>query len=334
MVLAPFTGARAEDQKYLVYIANSYNPETFGWTADVNAGILSGFETQGLQQGVHYEIVSETMDALVKSSESEKQSEATRILKDIQEKKPDLVLTTDDDALQWVGLKITDIPVVFNGVNGVPTKYLASPLLDSIEKPGHNITGVYQITYFRQSLEFIQQLVPDAKTFAVITDTTTTGSALLEEIASQVDTLPLTLKDTLVSAEFADWKRKIQEWQKTVDCLFLFTSNAVKDENGDMMRSAEVAAWINEHSTLPDTVPWASQVQDGALVSASDSGELQGVHTALLATEILNGADPGNLAIVVPPNGVPVLNGQRAEKLGLTIPEELLTMFIEAGQIF
>jgi ABC-type uncharacterized transport system substrate-binding protein len=329
MVLAPFTGVRAEDKKFLVYIVNSYNPETFGWTAEEDAGILTGFETQGLKQGVHYEIIRETMDALVKSSEDEMKSEAARILADIKEKQPDLVMTTDDDALQWVGLEIDEIPVVFNGVNGVPTKYLASPLLDSVEKPGHNMTGVYQITYFQQSLEFIQQLVPDAKTFAVITDTSTTSFALLEDIKSQADTLPLTLQDTLVSAKFTDWKRKIQEWQDTVDCLFLFSNNAVEDENGEVMPAANVTAWLQEHSTLPDTAPWAYQVQDGVLVSASDSGELQGVYSALLATEILNGANPGDLAIVTPPNGVPVLNGARVEQLGLTIPEELLTVFID-----
>ena len=99
----------------LVYIVNSYNPETFGWTAEENTGILAGFEQQGLKQGVDYELESDTMDALVKSSKEEMRSEAARILADIKKKQPDIVMTTDDDALQWVGLEIDTIPVVFNG---------------------------------------------------------------------------------------------------------------------------------------------------------------------------------------------------------------------------
>ena len=232
------------------------------------------------------------------------------------------------------GLEIDDIPVVFNGVNGVPEKYLASPRLDSIEKPGHNITGVYQTTYFKQSLDFITQFAPDAKTFAVITDKVTTSFALLGDLEKQKESLPLEWTDTLVSEKFSEWQAKILEWQDQVDCLFIFSNNAVEDEHGTVMSPASVSAWIDEHSHLPDTTPWAYQVHDGALVSASDSGELQGVHAALLAAEILNGADPGTLSIVTPPNGVPALNGKRVEKLNLSIPEELLTVFIETGQVF
>ena len=216
----------------------------------------------------------------------------------------------------------------------MPTKYLNSPLLDSIEKPGHNITGVYQITYFHQSLEFIQQLAPDAKTFAVVTDNSTTSFALIEDITSQAAALPLTLQDTLVSSSFSDWKTNILAWQNTVDCLFILSNNAVEDENGQIMSSASIGAWIQQNSKLPDTCPWAYQVQEGILVSATDSGELQGIHAALLAAEILNGADPGSLPIIAPPNGVPALNGKRAETLNIQLPPELLTIFLETGQIF
>lgn len=334
IMLVPFVTEGAENSKYLVYIVNSYNPDTFGWTGEEVAGIITGFEKQGFKQGEHYEIITDHMDTLVKSSEEEMKAESARILADIKDKKPDIVITTDDDALKFVGLEIADIPVVFNGVNGVPERYLASPRLDSIAKPGHNITGVYQTTYFKQSLEFIQQLVPEAKTFAVITDKVTTSFALLGDIDKQRDDLPLEWKDTLVSEKFSEWQTKILEWQDKVDCLFVFSNSAVEDESGTVMSSGSVSAWIDEHSKLPDTSPWAYQVQEGILVSASDSGTLQGQYSALLAADILKGADPGSLAIITPPNGVPVLNGKRAEKLKLTIPPDLLSVFVDFGQIF
>ena len=223
---------------------------------------------------------------------------------------------------------------VFNGVNGEPVKYLSSPKLDSIEKPGHNVTGVYQTTYYKQSLEFVQQLSPEAKTFAVITDQTTTGSTLLEAFQKINADLPLEWKDTFVSKSFAEWQAKILAWQNSVDAIFMLSANGVEDDQGTVMSQDVVVQWIAENSKLPDTACWAFQVATGILVSATDSGELQGQYSAFMAADILNGTDPGSLAIMTPPNGVPALNGTRTEKLKMEIPADLLSVFIDFGQIF
>jgi len=324
----------AESKKNVVYIVNSYNPETFEWTKEEVAGIISGFEKKGMKKDVNYEIITDNMDALVKSSEKEMKKEADRILKDIKNKQPDIVITTDDDAFNWVGLEIDNIPVIFNGVNGIPLKYLTSPRLDSIEKPGHNITGVYQTTYFKQSLDLLKNFYPEAKTFAVITDKLTTSMALMEDIEKQKEHLPMQMKDSLLSEKFSEWKEKILEWQEKVDCLFVFSNNAVKDINGQNMSPKSVVDWLVENSRLPDTAPWAYQVKDGIFVSASDSGEEQGIHAAFMAAEVLNGAAPGSLSIITPPKGVPVINENRAKKLKTNIPEGALLNFIEFGEIF
>lgn len=321
-------------KKHHIFVVNSYNPETFGWTKEIFSGILDEFKKQGLEKGIHFEIVSDNMDALVKSSGEEKNREADRILNKIKQAKPDIIITTDDDALEFVGLKIDKIPVVFNGVNGEPGKYLTSPKLDSLDRPGHNITGVYQTTYFKQSLEFLRQLSPAAKTFGVLTDQTTTGLTILDSIKKIKDDLPLTWKDTFVSSSFSEWKTKIKEWQKSVDAVFMFSANSVKNDNGKTIPQDQVVQWIAENSKLPDTACWEFQVKPGILVSATDSGKLQGVHTAFLAIEIMNGTDPGSLSIITPPNGVPAMNGKRAEKLNLNIPPEVISVFVETGKIF
>lgn len=324
----------AADPIPLVYVVNSYDPQSFGWTQEEVDGVIKGLAQQGLEQGTHYRMVGDTMDAFVNASEAAMKAQGDRILADIKAKAPSLVITTDDDALQFVGLRVENIPVVFNGINGSPAKYLTSPKIDTLQKPGHNITGVYQTTYFKQSLEFIRSIRPEAKTFAAITDESTTGHALLGELEKVKGALPLELKDVLMSAKMSDWKAKITAWQNQVDCIFLLSGNAVTDENGNLMRHDQTMAWIAENSRLPDTCPWAFQVQDGILLSAADSGEQQGVYTAFLAAEILNGAEPGSLAIVTPPSGVPVLNSKRATKLDLNLPPDLVEIFVSSGRIF
>jgi hypothetical protein len=183
----------------IVYVATSYDPERFAWTRDVVGGIVQGFADSGLKQGVDYQMVSKTMAVLTHKTPKQMEARANQILADIRDRKPDLVITADDDALKWVGLKLDDMPVVFNGVNDDPGRYLSSDKIDSLKKPGHNLTGVYQTTYYKQSLLLAKKLVPSARTFATITDKTTTGKTLLNNLETVDDaSLPLKWKESFV----------------------------------------------------------------------------------------------------------------------------------------
>ncbi len=329
-----FCTTAAASSKPLVYIVNSYNPATFGWTQEIVDGFTKGLAQKGMVKNIHYTTATMNIDAFVNSSEAALEKVAGEILADIKAKQPALILTTDDDALHWVGLKIKNIPVVFNGVNGNPSHYLESPLLNSMDKPGHNVTGVYQTSYFKQSLDFLLKVKPDAKTYAVITDETTTGHALFDQFMEIKSTFLLTMKDKLISKDFGAWKEKIKSWQGNVDFMFLLSANAVND-GGKTIGQGEVGAWIAENSMIPDTCPWGFQVQSGILMAATDSGEQQGVYSADMAADILSGkAKPGEIAITTPEFGVPALNGTRAGKMNLDMPQDLLDAFVNSGQIF
>lgn len=318
----------------LIYIVDSYNIESFPWTREINQGIIAGLEDNGFKEGEGYRLIRATIDAYVNATPEKMEEQGLLILQDIELKQPDVVLTTDDDALQWVGLKVNDIPVVFNGVNGIPEKHLSSPQIDSIKKPGHNITGVYQTAYFQQSLVLLQKLSPGIETFAVITDNTTTGKTLLG-IFEQLDPsiLPFKWADTKASDSFPEWKQQITQWNDNVDALFLLSANAVRDESGNLMSSDDAVAWIAANSKIPSAACWAYQIPPGILVSATDDGVMQGVYSATMAAKILAGEHPGNLEIVTPPNGVPALNLVTANKLGISVPQDLMNLFIEDGII-
>ncbi len=330
-----FAPAMQFRDKPLLYIVDSYNPATFEWTRQINAGILAGLERGGLIEGENYQVVRDTIDAYVNATPSQMEAQGRRIFEDIQRRKPDLVLTTDDDALTWVGLKLKKIPVVFNGVNGDPRKYLASPQIESLEKPGHNITGAYQRTYFRQSLTLLKKLVPAARSFGVLTDKTTTSLTLVE-VLKQIDTqeLPMAWKETLVSEQFPKWQQALADWHGKVDAVYILSANAVKDGDGNLMTSDRALEWVAAHSRLPDTTLWAYQVRSGVLVSATDDGGKQGELSAVLALKILRGTNPGDLSITTPPNGVPALNLARAAALDIQVPQDLMALFIDQGVIF
>ena len=117
-----------------------------------------------------------------------------KIMRELDAFAPDIVLLGDDNATNYVGNQYIDggTPVVFWGVNGNPLKY---GLIDSIEHPGHNVTGVYQAGYLKEGVSWLTQLLPDVKTIAVLSDDSETGRAKakgLQRLAREGE-LPVTL---------------------------------------------------------------------------------------------------------------------------------------------
>ncbi|MEW5852268.1 MAG: ABC transporter substrate binding protein [Myxococcota bacterium] len=332
----PTTGSAAATAKTTaplrIYVANSYHAE-FSWTREMVGGFTRTLAEGGLVEGRDYVLHQGFMDAFSRPDEPSMRQAARPILREIAALKPGLVFTTDDDALRHVGLRLDDVPVVFAGINGVE-KYVGTGRVESLERPGHNLTGVYQTTYYRECISLLQKVVPSIKTFAVVADWTTTSQEQIKELQQILPTLSARLQETHVSDKLEEWQRFVLDLQDRVDAIFLLNANAVHDRSGRKVEPSEVYRWVANHSRLPDTSTWNEPVQSGILLSASDDAANQGHHAATLALRILDGESPGTLAVVTPPNGVPLLNLKRANALRLRLPQEIMNIFVEDGKIF
>ncbi len=195
-LFSPFEqGAMAQDvagpagaDKVRIMVVSSYHRE-YLWSQNSNKGVVTALlEFNYLDepsQGVTYTesdfvessraIVKKAwMDTKRKNSEQEMARALDRIVMEIDQFKPHLILLGDDNAGNYFGNHYMDgeIPVVFWGLNGTPFKY---GLLDSIERPGHNITGVYQAGHHLRAIKYLQQLVPGIKRIAVLSDNSPSG---------------------------------------------------------------------------------------------------------------------------------------------------------------
>lgn len=316
-----------------IYIAHSYNPDTYSWTGTIQKGIIQGFSKHGWKNGVHYKFIVNTLDSHIKNTNKEMVIEGKRIVEHIKFIKPDLVITTDDDALKYIGLKIKNIPVVFNGINAPISEYTKHPLINSQKTPGHNITGIYQTIYYNQTLKLLNQIDPKIKRFAVISDDTITGNSLLNYIKSQKSTLPLKWIDTFKSNKAQEWYTKLNEWKGKVDLIVTTTTSSILDHNARVIQSSDMFKLLVKKSSVPVSGNWKFQVQQGALASATDSGLQQGWFSADYAYSILNGKKPGNLPIITPTHGVPALNLLTLKKYKYKLSNQLKWMFFEKGVV-
>lgn len=238
---------------------------------------------------------------------------------------PDFIFLGDDAAAEYVGSIYldTEIPVVFWGLNNTPVKY---GLLDSIQKPGHNITGVYQSGYFKESIELLLRMFPDIKTFAILSDLSVTGRTNAKAIKSLArrNQLPLKLVETY-QAEYAEqWKAKALELQDKVDAFYVTHYGGLKNDSGGHASPKKMANWFIENIKIPEATQGIFVKKHELLCGTYDSGYSQAFEAVFMAHEILaNGKKPTTMAARTPERGTFMVNKKRADILGIKIIDEM-----------
>ncbi len=337
---APGQGApKKTPAKKRFVVVSSYHRE-YLWSQETNSGFCDAMRKAGFfdsaEQADEYTrndyvetpkvIVKKLwMDAKRKKSRKEKllaTEEITRIIKDF---KPTLIFLGDDDAAQYVGNQFldTNIPMVFWGINNTPVKY---GLVDSVEAPGHNATGIYQPGYYRESLVLLKRIVPSAKTFAILTDDTTAGRSHYKAIQylARQKLLPLTLVETVITGDYEQFKSRVLDLQTKVDAFFVAQYSGLRDKTGAYVTAYDVAAWYLTHVKIPETAEQGQFVKQGMLCGADDSGYNQGYDAVMVAADLLSrGASPATYPVRAPKHGALMVNRERASMLGIPLTPDL-----------
>ncbi len=118
------------------------------------------------------------------------EAQARIVLKKMGTWKPDVLVTLDDNAFRTVGLSLanTQIAIVFSGVNGQPEVYSRQVLfLNFREKPGHNVTGVYEKLHIADAIRVHSRMFPEMRELRIISDTSPTGQAISRQIRLELE---------------------------------------------------------------------------------------------------------------------------------------------------
>jgi PAS domain S-box-containing protein len=158
-----------QDQRNIL-VLHSYH-SSFQWNKEIQEGIKSGLQ----QSADRFHIQHEYMDSkrIFNESYKKKLSELYKIK--FPENSIDIIITTDDDALEFV-IKQGDtifpgIPVIFTGVNYIE-KYT--------ERLPHHITGVVENLEVPLTLTLALKLLPQTKNIYFVGDQSNTAIQLSE----------------------------------------------------------------------------------------------------------------------------------------------------------
>lgn len=323
----------ALDLKTRIAIVSSYHRE-YLWSQEtsrgVNAALLEFGYLDSPQQAETFlrdDTVESSravirklwMDSKHKSHPSELSHTMGRIIRELDEFQPQILLLGDDNAANYIGNYFidTELPVVFWGINGNPLKY---DLLDSLERPGHNVTGIYQAGYIKESVDLLKQLLPGVNSLAVLSDNSPTGRSKVKALEryARRGQLAIDLVATVMTNSFDTWKTRTLELQTQVDAFFISNHHTLKSASGATVDPMSVGAWYLRHIAKLDVSHEKQFVLEGILCAVDDSGFMQAYEAMKIAHRILaKGENPASIAVYAPPRGPFIVNLERAKQLGV-----------------
>jgi len=339
LCLLRVTSVDASGGKRRVFVVSSYH-KSYLWSQSTQKGLTEAMLFYGylenreqIQSFTKYDRIESAkaviekmwMNTKRKNSPREIARATFRIMQAITKFQPDLVMLGDDNAANYIGNQLLDtkIPVVFWGINGLPLKY---GLIESMDSPGHNITGVWQAGYHKESLELLHALVPDARTFAILSCDSVTSRAKIKQLQrlAKDGKLPLKIVATVSTNSFSEFKSRTLELADKVDAFFMLNHDTFRDDQGNHVGMLTVGKWYLENVKKPEASHEDQFVREGMLLTANDSGYNQAYKAFEMAYDILEqGLNPSRMRTITPPRGPLMVNRIRAEMLGITLDDKM-----------
>jgi len=224
-----------------------------------------------------------------------------------------------EDAV-WRPLRASNIPIVFNG--GAGPDPVRSGLVSSFNRPGGNITGMFPLTMLMgKHMELVRELVPDAKTIAVLV---TSQYNLAAELAKEEAREPAAALGVQLLFHMAGSEHEIEIAfaamnQHRAEALIVVTSPF-------FVTRAKLIASLAGRYRVPAIYPRREFAEEGGLMSygydVADGYRQLGVY----AGRILKGEKAGDLPVFLPTKFEFVINLKTAKSLGFEIPVKVLAL--------
>ena len=211
----------------------------------------------------------------------------------------------------------SSIPIVFTFGDGDPVKY---QLVDSINRPGHNVTGVTMIAGALEPkrLELLHEIAPKLTAVYILVNPNNAG--VLQDIPSVAASAgKLGLGFEVVQAGTED----------EIDAAFTILAREraqglmVANDGFFTVRRSQIVALAAGHN-LPAIYPWREYAVAGGLISYGTSIREAYRQSGLYVGEVLKGTKPSELPVQQPTKFELVINLKTAKALSLDVPTSLL----------
>ena len=200
---------------------------------------------------------------------------------------------------------------------------VATGIVDSLARPGGNITGLTRLTreLSGKRLELLKEMVPKMSRAGVLWDASARVGApavAFKEYEAVAPALRIELQSLPVRGPNPDLERAFESAAKLHANALIVIFNPLLD------RYAKHIADLAIRNRLPSIYERREYVEDGGLMSYSSNDADNFRRAATYVDKILKGAKPADLPIEQPKKFEFVINLKTAKQIGLSIPPNLL----------
>ena len=228
----------------------------------------------------------------------------------------DLILAIATAAAQSAASATSEIPILGTAI----TDFEVAGLVNDSDAPGGNVSGGSDMNPIEDQIDLLTQILPDAKTVAVMycssEDNSIVQAGLAEEAleARGIEWVEYTVSDSTMIQSVAE------SMIGKVDAVYIPTDNLLAE-------GMAAVSMVTNDNNLPCIVGEAGMVENGGLATYGLDYYDLGYMTGQMAVQVLEGADISTM----PVGHIPVeectltVNTTVAEQLGITIPEDILS---------
>jgi len=287
-------------------------------------GILFGFSTlliesfeRGLRELAYVEGKNILIERRLSGGKNERLPE---LAADLVRLKVDVIFAPSTPMVRAAKQATSTIPIVF----AVVSDPVVDGLVDSLARPGRNITGLSTLANIQlvgKRLELLRDTVPGVRRIAVLLDTTGPAHRVAEApSAIEAAARSLRVQPVIVRVGGAEGIGRAFDMvlRDRPGALLPFTTSPLFYIQAE--RIAELAA----KNRLPAIYESSELVHAGGLMSYGASYPDLMRRAAGYVDKILKGAKPADLPVEQPTKFELVINLKTAKALGLTIPPSLL----------
>ena len=231
--------------------------------------------------------------------------------------KVDVLVSATPGAIRAAKQATKTIPIVMlTNVDPV-----ATGIVDSLARPGGNITGLTQLSrdLSGKRLELFKETVPKISSVGVLWDANSKSSAIaVKEYETAARALKMHLQSLEVRGPNPDFEGVLQAAGKE-------RANALISVRGSLLNDyRKRIAGLASKNRLPSMCEAGEDVEAGCLMSYMTSDIENFRRAAYYVDKILKGTKPGDLPVQQATKFELVINLKTAKQIGLTIPPNVL----------
>jgi ABC-type uncharacterized transport system substrate-binding protein len=289
---------RAAD-KTILYI-DSCN-KGYAWSNGITDGLNYVIKRTEIKLRIH------RMDIQGHLSESRKQQVALEAKELIETFRPDVVITSGDNAARYLIMpyyRNSTLPFVFCGITWNASVY---------GLPCDNVTGMIEVAPVPQLIDYLRRYAKGDRVGFLAPDLLSAR----KEVAQYRKAFGIDPK-TVYSENIPAWKGAFIRFQKEVDMLIIDSDSRLYEQ-----RPNDLIKFVESHSRIPSGTIHDFMAPYSLITFAKVAAE-QGAWAAETALDILNGTSPKDIPVRSNKDGYLIINARIAKASGIEIPYALL----------